>query len=152
MGARGKRRRRADGSIAGKPKQVALGGGRYEELGAVLPATLAGSVEISRRYVPLDGRDVEDWDWEAEAEEMDAFAEREGVDAESLAVRAGKLIDLLRLPSGQELYRIDGDRVVIDRALLEHAATIPIDDSSAPLVWPVGGVERAAELRAAADG
>jgi hypothetical protein len=144
VGARGKKRRRADGTIAGKPKQGGIGysgAPAHEELESVPLRSLAAAIEISRRYVPLDDGAVADWDWESEFEEIEALATKEGVDRESLAIRAEKLVDLLRKPGGEQLYTLDGTNLVIDDVLLEFAATTPIDTSNKPLIWPRPGAD-----------
>lgn len=139
MGARGKKRRRADGSIAGIPTQGHFGAGRsrrFDALDIVPPDSLAAAVSVCWRYRASDGVPIGDGDLEDQFDEIDLLAEREGVDGTSLGTRADKLADLLGGPAGQALYTLDDDTLTVDPALLEHAATSAIDNSNKPIVWP----------------
>lgn len=139
MGARGKKRRRADGSIAGKPRHSGSDFGRapaFEALDAFPVNALAEAAAVTWRYSPSDGSGTGDGDLEDQCDEIRALAELHGIDDESLAVRAEKLVNLLRSPTGEAWYRLDGDKPVVDNALLEFAATAEADNSDAPLIWP----------------
>jgi hypothetical protein len=138
MGVRGKKRHRADGSIAGKPTQWHFGAGgprSFDALEVVPTETLAAAVDICWRYRPSDGGPIGDGDLEDQFDEIHRLAEREGVDGVSLGTRADKLADLLSGPAGQALYTLDDDTLTVDPALLEHAATSAIDNSNKPIVW-----------------
>ena len=146
MGARGKKRRRADGSVAGKagiaqPRPVLpqMPEVIYEALDPVPVDVLAAAVDIGYRYVPLDGSEPDkgcDWDWESMFDAIDALASVEGVDNESLSARTYKLIKLLNSSQNQGLYSIEDGKVVVDSAVLEFAASSPTDNSNKPLLWP----------------
>ena len=140
MGARGKKRRRADGSIAGKPGRgrFNFGGAPAFEAVEAMPAhVLEEAAQICWGYMPLDGSEISDWDVEDECEEISALAALHGVDSERLGVRAEKLVNLLRSPQGHGLYTLDGNRLHVDEALLEFAATAKADNSNSPLLLPV---------------
>ena len=139
MGARGKKRRRADGSIAGKRVQTHFGRTphpEYVEHEPVPVDALASALAICWQHRPSDGSPMGDWDIEDQFDEIDRLAERERVDGSSLGTRADKLADLLTKAVGAPLYTLNGDTPVVDKALLEFAASSPVDDSDKPLAWP----------------
>ncbi|MBV8686824.1 MAG: hypothetical protein JOZ90_10630 [Alphaproteobacteria bacterium] len=107
----------------------------FEALDAVPVHALAEAVVITWRYMPSDGSGISDWDLEDQCDEVRVLATSFGIDFESLACRAEKLVDLLRSPAGEALYHLDGDKPVVDNALLEFAATADADNSNAPLLW-----------------
>jgi hypothetical protein len=142
MGARGKKRRRADGSIAGKPAPVHFGirGQKaFDALEAVPTDTLSAAVNICWRYRSPDGGPIGDWQLEDQFNEIDRLAEHEGVDGASLGTRAEKLVDLLSGAMGQALYALDGDTLAVDPVLLEYAATSAMNNSNERLTWPPSG-------------
>lgn len=147
MGARGKKRRRADGTIADKPRHDRAPLSRsaaFEALAPVPAQALTEAAEITWRYMPSDGSEISDWDVEEQCDEIRALAPRYGVDDESLAVRAEKLVNVLRSPAGRALYDLNGDKLVVNNALLEFAATAEADNSNAPLIWPRQNAEHGA--------
>lgn len=145
MGARGKKRRRADGSIAGKRKHGRADLGRAtacEALDAVPLDALTEATGITWRYMPSEGSEISDWDLEDQCNEIRTLAASYGIDSESLACRAEKLVDLLRSPAGDALYHLDGDKPVVDDALLQFAATAEADNSNALWFWPPQDAEQ----------
>lgn len=132
MGARGRKRRRADGSVASgkqKPSSVLLD---------PVPAdTLAEAVAIGLRYADAElghGFDYTD----SMFDELNDLAERRAIDVVALGTRAEKLVEALDRPENQGLLTVHagGRDISIDPALLNFAASSPVDDSSQPLRWP----------------
>ena len=140
MGARGKKRKRQDGSIAsGKimPSSWIQRSPKYRQLPPVFVDDLLVAMTIIDQHASLDsGNAMSDWDIEDIFEAIDEYADTRGINAEALGIRAEKLNDFLRVPENKHLYSRDDDgRVSVNINLLEFAATSPIDDSNKPLHW-----------------
>ncbi len=155
MGSRGKKRRRANGEIAsGKTLPTSQRYGPLELefnetiIGPVPANLLARAITITNRYLPIDIVDLRaveagdgvdgtfDRGYQLEAE----IAELAGseVSAVDLETRARILTILLRRENPL-FHTIDDDgRVVIDRELLEYAASTELTDHpETTLHWPV---------------
>lgn len=145
MGARGKKRRRNDGSVAtGKAVTRSLPPLVYDDMYPVPPEVLAEAMTIENRYVPIS-HDIHaavragHWD-DASMEvlgEVERLARDRGAEYDAVNVRSGKLAELLREPDREHLYSIAEDgTVTIDEDLLKYAATAPVDNSNIRLRWP----------------
>lgn len=146
MGARGKKRRRNDGSVAtGKAPPRSATPRIYDDMDAIPLEVLAKAVTIENRHVPLNHARhaaVRDGGWddasEDALEDIDRLAEDRGLETDAVNIRVGKLAELLREPGREHLYSIADDGTVsIDAALLQHAATTHVDNSNVRLSWPI---------------
>lgn len=149
MAARGKRRKRKDGTLADgrRPALPAPGFGiRAISADPVTPAMLAEAVDIAHRARPLGPQAFEEDDDEDAEDERDLAIEREikalapdDVLAGSLLSRWYQLDKLLRQPVMQHLYAVRSDSgVLVDTDLLRYAAQdAPVTDSPfGELSWP----------------
>lgn len=140
MGARGKKRKRKDGSIAsGKVVPPSWRGGPYkhEQFPAVDMGDLLAAITIIDQHASLDNDGPwGDWDIEDIHDAIDEYANTRKINADALGTRAEKLNDFLIIPENKSLYSRDNDgRVSVNLDLLKFAATSPIDDSNKPLHW-----------------
>lgn len=121
MGARGKKRRRKDGSIAsGRLVQAQLMPDHVIE-----PVPAAALSEAMQDYLAsefMSDDELEDTDGVGI---LDAIADRYDVDADSLAMRADRLAMFLRRRGDIERAS-DSKSISIEPALFEHAASVPI--------------------------
>lgn len=140
MGARGKKRKRKDGSIAsGKimPPSWREGPYKYRQLPPVVVDDLLAAITIIDQHASLDDDGPwGDWDIEDMFDAIDEYADTRGINAHALGARAEKLSNLLIIPENRSLYSRDNDgSVSVNLDLLEFAATSPIDSSNKPLHW-----------------
>lgn len=137
MGARGKKRQRADGSTASGKSSSAISASRpaYEDQDAVPADALLQATEIFRAADPGAARTIElAFDT---LDKIDALAVQHGVDKIALGIRAEKLANLLERLGESVLWSAgDSESLQIDKNLLEYAAATHIDDSNKPLRWP----------------
>lgn len=138
MGARGKKRRRADGSIAGgKTPVVAAQSEEY----LLEPVPTQALFEAVSEYLVTEAMSNAGLDALLEERYLgdagtptDRIADRFDIDVESLNGRADRLTMLITKQSG--LHRMeDGKLAWIDPALLEHAASVELSWSR-ELRWP----------------
>lgn len=146
MGARGKKRRRNDGSVASRKAAPRSASPRiYDDMDAVPLEVLVQAVAIENRYVPINyalHAAVGDGGWDDASEDalrdIDRLAKDRGLETDAVNIRVGKLAELLREPDREHLYSIADDGTVsIDAALLQHAATTHVDNSNVRLSWPI---------------
>lgn len=147
MGARGKKRRRKDGSVAdGRLKQPAIAPLQIMETEAdpVPPELLERSLTIRNRHRPFDplaqakmtDEELFEAD-EAEGREIHELANDDAIET-ALIIRGLNLEAYLERPENRYLYSIAEDgTVTTDETLLRYAATIPMTDHpDDALQWP----------------
>lgn len=139
MGARGKKRRRADGSVA-SGKEVNIQAKDLDDypIHPVPAQALFENLSESLLFEAMTDAEINDWldsDSSEGRPESDRIAERYDINRGSLEDRTDKLTLLLAKRDG--LHRMeDGKLVWIEPALLDHAASVEMTWNS-ELRWPV---------------
>lgn len=146
VGARGKKRKRADGSVAdGRDKYMSEPEWTYDP---VSTQALSMAMTIRNRFFPIDRQAyaemVErvgelDMQYELASDDLAALAGTTGADEEALGVRAEQLWIFLREPDAAEFYTVTPEgEVRVDADLLAYVAnkraTASLKDKVA---WPI---------------
>lgn len=150
VGARGKKRRRADGSVArsvsSKPEVTPFPLlFTSEPVPAVDPSALLLSLEVENRFAPIDAAafervvealpDGEDMAFRSAESAILAEVGDDGMET-GLFWRRNFLKSYLR--DHPDRFSIESDgKIVLDQDLLRHAAETPIEtDPTAKIAWP----------------
>lgn len=149
MGARGKKRKRADGSVAdGRDKPLSYVSEPEWAYDPVSTQALSMAMTIRNRFFPIDRQAYAemiervgelDIQYELASDDLAALAGMTGADEEALGVRAEQLWIFLREPHAAEFYTVTQDgEVRVDVDLLAYVAnkhaTASLKDKVA---WPI---------------
>lgn len=149
MGARGKKRKRADGSVAdGRDKPLSYMSEPEWTYDPVSTQALSMAMTIRNRFFPIDRQAyaemVErvgelDMQYELASDDLAALAGMTGADEEALGVRAEQLWIFLREPKATEFHTVTPEgEVRVDADLLAYVAnkraTASIKDK---IAWPI---------------
>jgi hypothetical protein len=137
MGARGKKRKRADGTIAGR--QQTITSARIDAHSDRPVAEV--SVEAIREILPLllRVRDLSESELEEDGfafqDALDAAAERHGVEDDALDFRANRLGWLVESWRPDLLEKLPDGTLVIDPRIIEFAATSDPRNPDTMIKW-----------------
>ncbi len=133
MGARGKKRKRADGSVAdGRDKPLSYMSEPEWTYDPVTTQALSMAMTIRNRFFPIDRQAYAemvdrvgelDMQYELASDDLSALADVTGCDEEALGVRAEQLWIFLRQPEAAGFYTITPEgEVRVDAELLSYVA------------------------------